>query len=486
LKSVRATPPLPQVTSSSLRALQLYAEAANSEPVKARALLEQAVAIDSEFAMAYQKIWSLGYFQPWGLAAARKAVRYRDRLTERERLALDAQYYNAAYLFGQNRTLAVAALEKLAAMGDQEGMILLPEILNSMRQFARAESLDRINVAKLPHLPVVWQNWTHRLIELNRMDEATVVVDSGLKKFPQHWGLQWWKLRMLYYRGQLDDFEHALDSVSRIPDLTRRRDAMDMRVKMALMRGRLHEHDLLSAQARPVNNAADFNRAVESLDRAKRDMDRLFREGKDLSLAVRRVDELQQLDLPRDNPNSPYPPNQQALNIVTTFTSVNRPDIARRYLERYLGSLSDSMRTRADGSHFIRWAWHYIKLQENKPREAIQERLLADRGGDGSPINCPMCLYRDLGRAYDKLGDADSTILLFEKFVNEPSYWSLQTHPGDVHNYLRRLGELYEQKGNRQKAVEYYSRFVELWKNADPDLQPQVADIRARITRLRS
>jgi DNA-binding SARP family transcriptional activator len=53
-----------------------------------------------------------------------------------------------------------------------------------------------------------------------------------------------------------------------------------------------------------------------------------------------------------------------------------------------------------------------------------------------------------------------------------------------VHNYLRRLGELYEQKGNRVKAIEYYNRFVELWKNADPELQPQVADIRARVVRL--
>jgi len=84
------------------------------------------------------------------------------------------------------------------------------------------------------------------------------------------------------------------------------------------------------------------------------------------------------------------------------------------------------------------------------------------------------------------LGDADSTILLFEKFLNEPSLFTLRAHPGDVHNYLRRLGELYEQKGNGEKAIEYYNRFIELWKYADPELQPQVADIRARVTRLRS
>jgi tetratricopeptide (TPR) repeat protein len=256
---------------------------------------------------------------------------------------------------------------------------------------------------------------------------------------------------------------------------------------MALLRGRLRAYDLLKAQELQLNGATGINSAVEPpLDRAIRDMNRAFLEGKEVSMAVKRVDDLQQLELPRDNPNSPYPPDQQAFRIVTTFTNVNRPDIARRYLERYLGSLSDSARRQAEESHFIHWAWHYIKLGENKPREAIEERIIADRSKDGFPINCPMCLYRDLGWAYDKLGDADSTIMLFEKFVNEPSYWSLEAHPGDLHNQLRRLGELCEQKGNREKAIEYYNRFVELWKNADPELQPQVADIRARIVRLRS
>jgi hypothetical protein len=45
-------------------------------------------------------------------------------------------------------------------------------------------------------------------------------------------------------------------------------------------------------------------------------------------------------------------------------------------------------------------------------------------------------------------------------------------------------GELYEAKGNRQKAVERYSRFVELWRNADPELQPGVREIRERVARL--
>ena len=37
----------------------------------------------------------------------------------------------------------------------------------------------------------------------------------------------------------------------------------------------------------------------------------------------------------------------------------------------------------------------------------------------------------------------------------------------------RRLGELYEEKGDRAKAASYYQKFIDLWRDADADLQPQ-------------
>ena len=39
-------------------------------------------------------------------------------------------------------------------------------------------------------------------------------------------------------------------------------------------------------------------------------------------------------------------------------------------------------------------------------------------------------------------------------------------------------------KGDRVKAGMYYRKFVELWKNADPDLQPKVVEVRRRLARL--
>jgi len=44
-----------------------------------------------------------------------------------------------------------------------------------------------------------------------------------------------------------------------------------------------------------------------------------------------------------------------------------------------------------------------------------------------------------------------------------------------------RLAEIYERQGERQKAREHYARFAELWKDADPELQPLVEDARRRM-----
>ena len=50
-------------------------------------------------------------------------------------------------------------------------------------------------------------------------------------------------------------------------------------------------------------------------------------------------------------------------------------------------------------------------------------------------------------------------------------------------SHLRRA-EIYEQVGDRERAALHYKRFIELWKNADPELQPRVEAARRAIADL--
>jgi tetratricopeptide (TPR) repeat protein len=81
-------------------------------------------------------------------------------------------------------------------------------------------------------------------------------------------------------------------------------------------------------------------------------------------------------------------------------------------------------------------------------------------------------------------GQPDSAIHYFElyratPFLNKQSFEASQR----ALNH-KRLGELYDQKGNVQKAVENYREFLELWKDADASLQPKVAEVRRKLSRL--
>ncbi len=89
------------------------------------------------------------------------------------------------------------------------------------------------------------------------------------------------------------------------------------------------------------------------------------------------------------------------------------------------------------------------------------------------------------GLAFDLAQMPDSAIAAFTKYVNSTSI--LQRYQFDrlfLAGSYKRLGEFWEAKGDRAKAAHYYAKFLDLWKNADPALQPQVTDVRKRLARL--
>jgi tetratricopeptide (TPR) repeat protein len=99
-------------------------------------------------------------------------------------------------------------------------------------------------------------------------------------------------------------------------------------------------------------------------------------------------------------------------------------------------------------------------------------------------VGCVVCGLYDLGRTYDAAGQADSAIAVWQRAVSVPDLNRMSTDQGDLAPTLKRLGELYERQADRQKALDSYARFVELWKDADPEFQPTVADVRKRMERL--
>ena len=87
----------------------------------------------------------------------------------------------------------------------------------------------------------------------------------------------------------------------------------------------------------------------------------------------------------------------------------------------------------------------------------------------------------DLARAFDQAGMADSAIARYEMSLDYGDAFELFEGTRQIPITLERLARLYDSSGDLERAAGYYGRFVELWADADPDLQPRVEAARARL-----
>jgi tetratricopeptide (TPR) repeat protein len=91
-----------------------------------------------------------------------------------------------------------------------------------------------------------------------------------------------------------------------------------------------------------------------------------------------------------------------------------------------------------------------------------------------------------LGMAFDRMEQPDSAVSYYERLLATHSNYRWYLDARWLPLVLERLGQLHEEQGNPEKAAEYNGRFVELWAEADSDLQPRVEAVRRALERLES
>jgi tetratricopeptide (TPR) repeat protein len=81
-----------------------------------------------------------------------------------------------------------------------------------------------------------------------------------------------------------------------------------------------------------------------------------------------------------------------------------------------------------------------------------------------------------------RTGKADSAIVLFERALATSSLFGGNAYEASWYTQaLSMLGHLYEARGDRVKAEDYYRRYVDVLKDADPPLAAQTAEVRAKL-----
>ena len=485
LRSVQQAVPLYRARTASLEALRRYSEGAIANDVerdwvKAHRLLTEALAIDSGFAEAWRKLGvvrsNLSYPRASVDSAVARAYALRDRLPDGERASMEAEYYRNGS--GHDRAKAIAAYERAMQQSDLRGNNLAVA-LNSRREFARAESLFRADMAKDSTFILSHTNLIANLVSQGKLGATDSMMAVAKRRFPRASAVQVGAIQLHYVRGDLDEFSRLLDSArtaTRGIDLST---VLSWSADIALQHGQLAKWRQFRAQG--ISNDSSVGRRPDAVTIAAAMLSAAAIAQGPQAATTQALDQALAKTPLRSYPDA----NRPDLSVATAYAIAGRPDRARSVLSEFETTLRDTALKRQlqPDIHTVRG---HIALAERKAADAVAEYRRGDSAPDGPANGCVSCLPAVLARAFDAASQTDSAIVQFERYLATPA-WNKQQESLDATNAPfahERLGQLYEAKGQADKAAEHYREFIELWKNADPELQPRVAAARAHLKKM--
>ncbi|MGH7555242.1 MAG: tetratricopeptide repeat protein, partial [Longimicrobiales bacterium] len=400
------------------------------------------------------------------LGAIERAIRFEDRLSEVDRELAYGGYHSIRREHAQS----AAAYERLLKLDSHHFAALNNLALEHERLFdyARAEGYLRRAIEADTGRFFGYTNLGELLVFRGRIDEARQAFEAAVARAPD----SAWPLTNLavvpFTRGEYAEAEtnlrRLIDDVSRN---TATRNRAEVRLgHLLLIRGRLAESE---RRAEAFFRATGNPRAVELRVASHRFVANFsIRRRPDLARETVR----QQRALVGDDASDPG----TLVEIAAGCAFTGDVPCAREYLARagHTGPLqpwTDLLIYDIEGA---------IALAEQDFAKALRHvRGRLDR-------RCPGCEESLVGRVFEQMQQPDSAIAAYERYLATPSVDRIFADAYDLVFVHERLGALYEARNDRVYALRHYGQVVELWKDADQELQPRVAGAQRRIELLRA
>ena len=460
--------PLEQATTSSLEALQAFslgqAEHLKTNDEKAIPHLNRAVQLDPTFALAYATL-GVAYNNTTrlteGSEALKKAYELRDRASEREKLYIQAHYYDEVTLDPEKALVAYAEWRQTyprdTAPYDNAALAY-----TAMGQYDKALDLASQAMRMDPNDVFAYQNLASAYLALNRLDEAKSVSEQALAKKLDGSGVRIVLADVAYIRGDWVTYDRQIEWARGTPDEPF---MLFWKANGQSAMGKIKAGRQLFQQARSELMSAGIKDFAGGLFALEASNDALIGYPADA-----REKALQCITIAKDSGVRGYAAQAFALAGDATKSASLLAELTRQFPDNQFLRLIVFPLVQASQD-----------LQKDQAQEAIAalEAVRPYELGTGPRAAGFMPNYLR-GVAYLKLRDGTKAAAEFQRILDHQgvSAW-------DMTYALARLnlGRAYVLQGDHAKARTAYQDFLARWKDADSDI-PVLKEAQAEYAKL--
>ena len=442
--------PLEQVTTSSLEALQAYSRGVEigsltQDFAKAILFYRRAIELDPNFARAYDGLGgsytNLGQ-ETLAVENLKKAYALRDKVSETEKLAIEATYHGFVTGDLEKRRQALE-LRMLAYPRELAPLVNLPNLLLHLGEYEKALDLSQKAFQVHPESVWVYERLCLSYLYLHRVEEARAILEQAHAKLLDSGSFHLFQYQIAFLHNDPPAMAEQIAWGAANPE--KEPELLYSEGHTAAYSGQLRKAREINARALDIAHRASWNVNIagsvltEALcgntREVKAQVEKIITQ--DLNRADR---SLAVLDL--------------ALTGDSTRAEKLEKTLAKSFPEDTLVQSVYLPEIRAQ-----------LALNRKDPSKALEVLQAATLYETGNVASLLPAYLR--GQAYLSSRQGREAALEFQKIIDLPGI--VQNNIIGALAHLQ-LGRAYALQGDTAKARQKYQDFHTLWKNADPDI----------------